>query len=231
MNFPIVDTFEPVTLIGGGDSPPQDVAIAREIASICVAADSGAHLALELGIELAAVIGDMDSISDVARAQIPAERFLQIAEQDSTDFDKALRNIRAPLVVAVGFTGGQIDHSLAALNTLVRRRDKMVVLLGQQDVVFLCPKTLHLPVPVGTRVSLFPMGPVSGCSSGLKWPIDGIEFAPGQRSGTSNQALGDVHLEFSAASMLCILPRSFIHLVAAQLQSVPAHARWPARVE
>ncbi|MEM9577021.1 MAG: thiamine diphosphokinase [Pseudomonadota bacterium] len=231
MNHLDIDTSEPVTLIGGGEATREDLEIARGIGPACVAADGGAQLALDQGIPLEAVIGDMDSISGAARARIPAERFHPVAEQDSTDFDKALRHIRAPLIVAVGFTGGQIDHSLAALNTLVRRCERMVILLGQQDVVFLCPRVIDLPMPAGTRVSLFPMGPVRGCSNGLKWPIDGIEFAPGGRSGTSNQSLGDVHLEMSSAEMLCILPRPFMHLAAAQLLSVPAHARWPARAE
>ena len=231
MNLPIVDTFEPVTLIGGGDSSHEDVEIARNLAPICVAADSGAHLALDMGVDLTAVIGDMDSISDRAREQIPPERFHFIAEQDSTDFDKALRSINAPLIIAIGFTGGQIDHSLAALNTLVKRRNKAIILMGAEDVVFLCPKVMELPMPAGTRISLFPMGSVQGHSKGLQWPIDGIDFAPGQRSGTSNRATGGLYLEMNAPAMLCILPREFIHQVAVWLQALPAHARWPALAE
>lgn len=231
MNFPIVDTFEPVTLLGGGDSSPEDVQLSRTFAPICVAADSGAHLALEMGIDLAAVIGDMDSISDAAKAQIHPDIFHHIREQDSTDFDKALRNIRSPLVIAVGFTGGQIDHALAALHTLVVRNDRVVVLLGDDDVVFVCPKVFSLSLPAKTRVSLFPMGAVRGRSSGLEWPINDIAFAPGVRSGTSNRATGDLSLELDAPKMLCILPRQFLGQVVAALIQQPQHARWIAHEE
>lgn len=202
--------------------------MAMSLAPTCVAADSGAQVALDMGVDLAAVIGDMDSISEGARAQIPQARFHQIAEQDSTDFDKALRHVSAPVVIAVGFTGGQIDHALAALHTIVSRHNRSIVLLGKQDVVFLCPKEILLPMAAGTRISLFPMGPVTGTSTGLHWPIDGIDFAPGLRSGTSNRATGDVHLEFDAPQMLCILPRRFIAPVVSLLCALPDHVRWPA---
>lgn len=228
MTEAIVTSTRPVTLVGGGEADARDLETALALAPICVAADSGAHLVLETGVALEAVIGDMDSISDAARARVPPERIHAIAEQDSTDFDKALRNIAAPLVVAIGFTGGQIDHGLAALHTLVRRPDRPVVLLGGADVVFLCPPALRLPVPDGARVSLFPMGEVRGRSRGLFWPIEGIGFAPGRRAGTSNRATGDIEIEMDAPAMLCILPRDFIRPVVSALLSVPETARWPA---
>jgi thiamine pyrophosphokinase len=55
---------------------------------------------------------------------------------------------------------------------------------------------------------------VIGRSTGLDWPIDGIDFAPDRAIGTSNRASGGpVSLEFSARKMLVILPRA--HLAAA----------------
>lgn len=231
MNPPIVDTIDPVIVLGGGVSDAQDLKTALTLAPTCVAADSGAHLALSLNVELAAVIGDMDSISDQARAQIPAERFHHIAEQDSTDFDKVLRHVRAPLIVALGFSGGQMDHSLAALNTLVRYSHRQIVLLAEKDVIFLCPKLWSMDLPADTRLSLFPMGPVTGRSEGLRWPIDGIDFAPGGRSGTSNRVSGKVRLEMAAPRMLCILPRAFLVQVIQCLLRLPDPARWPAPAE
>lgn len=228
MTYTIVETTKPLTLIGGGEATVDDLACALALAPTCVAADSGAHLALEAGIDLAAVIGDMDSISDRARARISADRFHHIAEQDSTDFDKALRHVNAPLVIAVGFCGGQIDHALAALNTVVRRADQPVVLLGAHDIVFLCPRAFNVPTPAGTRVSLFPMGVVQGRSRGLFWPIDGIKFAPGLQAGTSNRATGPMAIETDAPVMLCIMPRAFLQPVVQALLGLSATMRWPA---
>ena len=228
MNFPLLETGLPLTVIGGGDIDSDALQCALSLAPICVAADGGADTALSANVELAAVIGDMDSISEAARAQIPHNRQHLIAEQDSTDFDKVLRSVAAPLVVAVGFTGGRIDHELSALHTLVAKADRLVVLLAREDIIFLCPSVLSLPLPEGTRVSLFPMRAARGRSRGLHWPIDGIEFAAGLRSGTSNRATGHLHLEFDEPGMLCILPKRFIRPVVSALLDLPTHARWPA---
>jgi thiamine pyrophosphokinase len=53
------------------------------------------------------------------------------------------------------------------------------------------------------------MGPVRGTSRGLAWPIDGIDFLPGGRLGTSNRVEGGVvELTMEAPLMLVILPRA-----------------------
>jgi len=218
-----------LTLVGGGACTPADLETALSLAPHCVAADSGADFALSQGVQPKAVFGDMDSISDGARAQIPQDRIFHIAEQDSTDFDKALRHMRTPLVIAVGFLGGQIDHELAALNTVARRSDERIVLLGGEDVAFHCPPEISLALDARTRVSLFPMGPVTGQSEGLVWPIDGIAFAPSNRIGTSNRSKGAITLRMDAPGMLCIVPRCFIAPVVSSLLALPEHALWPAR--
>ncbi|MEM9639043.1 MAG: thiamine diphosphokinase [Pseudomonadota bacterium] len=229
MNNKIVDKLHPVTLIGGGAVGDGDLEAALALAPTCVAADSGADAAMRAGVELAAVIGDMDSISAAAQRHIPRARQHRIPEQMSTDFDKALRHISAPLVIAVGFSGLRIDHQLAALHTLVMRADVACLMLGAEDVIFVCPRRFDLPMPAGTRVSLFPMGRVMGRSTGLEWPIEGLDFAPDGVSGTSNRATGDLHLEMDQPKMLCILPRRFMAAVAENLAALPASARWPAR--
>jgi len=53
------------------------------------------------------------------------------------------------------------------------------------------------------------MGPVTGRSAGLRWPIEGLHFAPAGRVGTSNEAsASQVDLDFDGPGMLLILPRS-----------------------
>lgn len=195
-----------VTVIGGGEVAAADLEAALAIAPVLVAADGGADRALELGQPPDWVIGDLDSISDRARRLIPRERVIGVAEQDSTDFGKCLERIEAPLVVAVGFAGLRLDHTLAALSLLVRHGAPRVVMIAAEDVILACPPRLTLPLMPGTRVSLFPMGPARGTSQGLDWPIDGIDFAPGGRIGTSNRAGGLVTLRMEGP-MLLMLPR------------------------
>ena len=228
MTRAIIESQEPVTLVGGGHATPADLFEALTLAPTCVAADGGATLALDNGILPEAVIGDFDSLDPETLARIPPPRQHRIAEQDSTDFDKALRHIAAPLVIAVGFAGGRVDHQLAALHTLMVRAARPVVLLAETEIVLLAPPRLDLPTQAGDVVSLFPLGPVTGRSRGLEWPIEGIDFAPGGRSGTSNRAMGDVTLELNAPAMLLILPRRLIQPVVARLL-LPDAARWHAR--
>ena len=221
MNQEIVQCENGVTLIAGGPVLARDLRTAQALAPYLVAADGGADRALALGAVPAAVIGDLDSVSDSARARL-ADVMHHIAEQDSTDFDKALRNIRAPFVLGLGLLGGQVDHELAALSVLVRRHRTRCLLVGAKDVVFAAPPRLELAMQAGDRFSLYPMAPVTGRSAGLHWPIDGLEFAPSVRGGTSNRALGPVRLEMDAPGMLVILPRARLRVALAALVNASA---------
>lgn len=217
----IVHAKEPVTLIGGARVSRTALRAALALAPRLVAADGGADRALDLGAEPEAVIGDFDSISDAVRARIPPDRLHEIAEQDSHDFDKSLRNISAPLVIGVGFSGERLDHQLAACNTLVRHAAQRCVLLGSDDLVFLVPPSLVLDLPRKCPVSLFPMGAVEGVSDGLKWPIAGLNFAPDGQVGTSNRTKGPVHLSMTAPKMLLILPVRQLKTVVSALLAAP----------
>lgn len=205
-----------VTLIGGGAVTAEDLALALRHAPSLVAADGGADAALALGHVPDLAIGDFDSISDAAKRALGPARLTHIAEQDSTDFAKALSRIKAAFVIAVGFSGRRLDHTLAALNVMVRHPRPRCVMLAAEDIVFLAPPELALPLTAGTRLSLFPMGPARGTSTGLRWPIDGISFAPDARIGTSNEATGPVRLVLDGP-MMVMLPRDCLDLALAAL--------------
>lgn len=205
-----------VTLIGGGAVTAEDLALALRHAPSLVAADGGADAALTLGHVPDLAIGDFDSISDAAKRALGPARLTHIAEQDSTDFAKALSRIKAAFVIAVGFSGRRLDHTLAALNVMVRHPQPRCVMLAAEDIVFLAPPELALPLTAGTRLSLFPMGPARGTSTGLRWPIDGISFAPDARIGTSNEATGPVRLVLDGP-MMVMLPRDCLDLALAAL--------------
>lgn len=208
MNSPIVQSTDGVTLAGGGPVSARDLALALARAPVAVAADSGADRLLRLGVTPQAVIGDMDSISDAARAAVPADSLYLVAEQVTTDFDKALRLIEAPLVLALGFAGARLDHGLAAMTTLITRAERTCILIGPKDLAFAAPPRLELELSPGEPLSLFPMAGVTGRSEGLEWPIDGIEFAPDGMIGTSNRVTARrVVLEFDRRGMLVLLPR------------------------
>lgn len=220
----IVNSIEPIVLVGAGHVTSKDLSQSLSLATKLVAADGGAARALAAGCLPDAVIGDMDSVPDDKRL---AGRLHPVPEQDSTDFAKAVSRIDAPLILAVGFSGGRVDHALAVLTGLAHHSDRRVIVLNEESVVFLAPPQISLPVEPGTVVSLWPLARVQGRSEGLRWPIEGLDFAPDGQIGTSNEALGPVELTFEGPGMLVILPRAAFELAVTALLSAPG--RWPAR--
>jgi len=221
---PIFRSAMGVTLVGSGALGARDLEMAMALAPRLVAADGGAEAILAAGLMPEAVLGDMDSLTDGARMQIDPGHIHEIPEQETTDFDKALRHIQAPVVLAAGFTGDRIDHELSVYHALVARRDVRCVVLGARDVVLHAPPNLTLDLPEGTRVSLFPMARVTGLDAGLEWPIEGLVFHPAQRIGTSNRARqARVRLSFDGPGMLLILPRAQL---AAVVEAVASASLW-----
>ncbi|WP_165802824.1 thiamine diphosphokinase [Pelagivirga sediminicola] len=213
-----------MALIGGA---PVACAALDEVLSLSqdvVAADGGAATAAARGLALSAVIGDLDSITEDARAAYD-DILHHVAEQDSTDFEKCLVRMDAPLIIGAGFSGGRLDHQLAVCNGLVRHPSRRCILIGEEDIVFLAPPALALDLEAGTRVSLFPMGAVEGRSEGLNWPIGGLVLTPDGQIGTSNFATGPVQLSVTAPKLLVILPSAYLRAAASLLMTAPA--RWP----
>ena len=219
-----------VTLVGGAAVDPRQLEAALALAPHAVAADGGGNLALPGGRAFEAVIGDMDSLKDPAAARAAGTALYAVSEQDSTDLEKCLYSVEAPLFIGVGFLGGRIDHHLAAMSALVKFPGKPVVLIGGEDLCFLCPRELALELPAGTRVSLYPMGPARGLvSEGLRWPVAGLALSPEGRIGTSNAALGGpVRVGFDAPRVLVILPETELGQVAARIRDARGFSsrRW-----
>jgi len=205
-----------VTLIGGGapERAAFDLAVTR--APHVVAADGGANALRDWGIDPEAIIGDMDSVRELEdwRAR-PGVSVAHVAEQDSTDLEKCLAATEAPFFLGVGLMGRRFDHSLAALHALLRWPERRVVLLSEEDAVFMAPEHWQADLAPGARVSFFPLLPVRGLgSSGLRWPIEGLDFAPGQRIGTSNAAsAARVSARFAGPGMVAMVEPRFLDAV------------------
>jgi thiamine pyrophosphokinase len=210
----------PVTLVGGGPVAPGRLAEALRLAPEAVAADGGADVVLPAPHDWRAVIGDMDSIRGTAALRRRGVPVHAIEEQESTDLEKCLYSVEAPLFLGLGFLGGRLDHHLAAMSALVKYGHKPAVLVGGEDLCFLCPADFEIALEPGTRVSLYPMGRVTGLrGEGLRWPVEGLEMAPHGRIGTSNVATGPIRLGFDAPRMLVILPGELLERVVAALKA------------
>ena len=213
-----------ITLLGGGEVSPLALHRALALAPVLVAVDSGADHALDAGVRPERVVGDLDSISNAARTALGPDRIVHLPDQDDTDFDKALRVVAAPFLLALGFTGARLDHTLAGMSTLLRNPDARLVLDAGVDLCVLVPPALRLNLPAGLRLSLYPMRAVGCDSTGLVWPTAGLRLDPFGRVGTSNiVAEGPVTLRPEAPALLLMAPISALEVVLAGLAEAP---RW-----
>lgn len=203
-----VQSPDGVTLVGGGAFRRKDLVDSMALAPVLVAADGGANACHSAGFSPTAVIGDFDSILSETRAALSETRMIEVAEQDRTDFEKCLLRIHAPFILAVGFTGGRLDHLLAVLSVMARGVGPPVLLVSEEDVTFIAEGRVHLDTAPGARVSLFPLAPVTGRSTGLRWPIDNLALDPLGMISTSNAATGPVTLDIDAPGCPVILPRA-----------------------
>lgn len=204
----IVHSFDPVVLVGGADLGPEDLNIPQRSLATFVAVDRGADHLLAHGITPAAVIGDFDSLSDAARATF-SDRLHHIAEQSTVDFEKALTNVGAPLIYAVGFAGGRLDHTLAVLYVMGRFIDKPVILLSADDATAIVPRDgLRLEVPIGCRVSLMPLADAQVNATGLVWPIIDQEMHPMRFTSPSNASATPLVQVHAVGPVLVTVPRT-----------------------
>ncbi len=197
-----------ITLVGAGPVRRSTLRAAIGLAPIAIAADGGADALAKLGHQCHAIIGDLDSIDITENWLNSGVPIHQIGEQETSDFEKCLYSLEAPLFLAVGFLGGLTDHALSALNALLVYENKRIILLGERDVTFLCPYDLWLELPVGTRISLFPLVEVTGLMSrGLQWNVAGLRMQPGGRIGTSNAVTDSpLRVGFDKKGVLVTLP-------------------------
>lgn len=185
-----VAIFEDVLVIVGGGTVDAD--LLRELyasGARLVGADGGADQVAAAGLKPEIIVGDFDSLAEPLK-WLGKTRLMQISEQETTDFEKALYSTRAPVTVALGMTGKRFDHTLAALDAVARyAHGRKIVLVDEHDVAVGLTEAFSFKVALGERVSVHPLAAITFWRSvGLKYPLDGVTLAPGVRTGTSNEA-------------------------------------------
>ncbi|PQM55146.1 MAG: thiamine diphosphokinase [Rhodobacteraceae bacterium] len=206
---------EPITIVGGGEFVPDIFEYSLKLGKELIAVDGGLNYLNPKRHFPLWILGDLDSAIDTESWVKAGSKIKLLPEQNSTDFEKCLYSTEAPLYLANGFLGHRIDHTLASCSTLVSRKDKNIILLGKRDIIIHINKKMRLDLEVGTRLSLFPFKKVCGVQSfGLKYSIEGLDFAPGSVIGTSNEVTEvTVEMNFDDTGMLLILPRESLSKV------------------
>lgn len=207
-----------VLLVIGGSTP--SARALRHISAFqrVVCADSGVDHARALGLTPDLVLGDMDSISDDSRAWATTQdaRF-EIADpdKDQTDTELALSAIVSwrPRALTVLWGGGdRIDHVLGVMAAVaappLSALDRIDLWVANDLVhVLHGPRSVELDSPVGTTVSLVPLGgPVTGVTTtGLKWELDDATLRSDSARGVSNVVVGAARIDIGAGVLAVIV--------------------------
>jgi thiamine pyrophosphokinase len=215
---PLKSYSTPVVLVGGGEIAWEQLHLICDHSYPIIGVDSGANVLRLNDIIVDAVIGDLDSITDLATFPQTMET-IKISEQQTTDFEKALYTIDAPLFICFGFWGDRLDHCLSALHVLTKYRgQKRVLLIDQADLIFTSQKTLEMEIGIKSRFSIYPLKTTNFLtSSGFLYPLDGLTFEAGKLMSTSNETTQSRILltttEETKSNYVVILPNSKLQSV------------------
>lgn len=203
MDCLILNANSTILLIGAGPVDQETVAAVLPFVGHVVCADGGLRHARRFGVSVDLIIGDLDSAET---ADFADTRVIQMDDQNTTDFQKCLSRISAPMVIAIGFLGGRLDHQMAAFSALLKTTSR-VVLVDDTTCVGIVWKGFRVDVPRDAQVAFYPLVPVVATMAGVKWPVADTTLAPDGVISTSNHALGGaVTAEVDRHGLLFMLP-------------------------
>ncbi|CAN6468915.1 unnamed protein product [Victoria cruziana] len=152
-----------------------------------------------------AIKGDMDSIRPEVRKfynDLGTEIVDESHDQDTTDLHKCVSYVRnctpdsvkpSLSILVAGALGGRFDHEIGNINVLHRFSDTRVILLSDDSIVYLLPRTHQHEIYIqssveGPHCGLFPVGRPSLCTTttGLQWDLTESEMGFGGLISTSN---------------------------------------------
>jgi thiamine pyrophosphokinase len=210
---------EVVVVVAGGEPPVSDAGLALPPDAPVIAADGGLAHALALGLDVALVVGDLDSASPVhvREAEELGARIEQHPEaKDATDLelalDAALERGPARIVIVAG-DGGRLDHLLG--NLLLLASDKYAdvevdAALGTARL-HVVRRERTLEGSPGDLLSLVPLhAPAEGVRThGLLYPLVDETLEAGSSRGISNVfAESSARVSLERGVLLAIRPGS-----------------------
>ena len=183
----------------GGTPPTRAIKQHIPAHQLVIAADSGLHGAIDLGLRVNVVIGDMDSVDKAVLAAVEANgtTVTQLPrDKDSTDAELALLKaveMGADKIVLITKGGGRLDHELGVFAVLQNPslRHCTIEALWDNSILHLIhgPASVTITGKTGSNVGLIAAGgTASGISTtGLKWALANESLTPHSSRGISNQ--------------------------------------------
>jgi thiamine pyrophosphokinase len=183
----------------GGTPPTRAIKQYIPAHQLVIAADSGLHGAIDLGLRVNVVIGDMDSVDKAVLAAVEANgtTVTQLPrDKDSTDAELALLKaveMGATKIVLITKGGGRLDHELGVFAVLQNPSLRHCTIQAMWDNSIL--HLIHGPASVtiagkqGSNVGLIAAGGAASgiTTTGLKWALANETLAPHSSRGISNQ--------------------------------------------
>ncbi len=188
--------------------------IRAETFDLVLGADGGARYAYTLNVTLDAIIGDLDSLSDLEQQGISNTKVVSYpAEKDKTDLELALLYAGkqgVDQIVMVGVMGGRMDMTIANLMLITHASlssCRIEVWHGEQTGWVIKPPGDDISGHPGDTVSLIPLGgSASGITTeGLKYSFKDEELTFGPARGISNLLeKPSAHIKLSEGFLLAV---------------------------
>ena len=188
-----------IVIVVTGDAPLDTRAVAEiPHGAIVIAADGALDHALAAGLQPAALVGDLDSVSEAGLEWATEHSTIERhpPDKDHTDTELALftaADLDPDRLVMISGGGDRLDHTFAAIGALGHPSLTSVPELEawwgpQQLTIAHGPGRARLGARVGTTISLLALqGPCGGVSiDGVRWPLLSSELAPTVGLGISN---------------------------------------------
>ena len=188
--------------------------IRAEAFDLVLGADGGARNAHTLNVTLDAIIGDLDSVSDLEQQGNSDIKCVSYpAEKDESDLELALLYAKeqgADRIVIVGAMGGRMEMTIANILLITRASlssCRIEMWHGEQTGWVIKPPGEDISGHPGDTVSLIPLGgDVSGITTkGLKYPLKDEKLPFGAARGISNLLeKPSAHVKLSEGLLLTI---------------------------
>jgi thiamine pyrophosphokinase len=203
-------------VLSGSEMPPKDLPLWMAEASHVIAADGGANALSKFKLTPHTLLGDFDSIWPQTREMFVDSEVIHDEDESTTDFQKALyyalEKLSPDKIVVIGSEGDRLDHTFSALAHAAMAAhtvDIRFVFSSHIAYLFKGASKKVIPSRVGGLVSTLPLAASTVLSSsGLRWPLTGMELIPGVQDSVSNEATqNEISIETESGSLIVFVER------------------------
>lgn len=174
-----------IAIIANGEVTRSAAAMdAVKSANVIIAVDGGAENCYITGITPDFILGDFDSITDETREHFPTVKFIHLADQDSTDMEKALsfaRSYTPGRLIVLSALGRRMDHSSANLMFLAEFNTSVPVEIydNHGKMTILNPGVHRILGRTNRIISFFSIRPLVNLTlRGFRYPLHNNSYDP-----------------------------------------------------